>query len=232
MNPWIVLAAVIGPAVFWIGYFYFKDRRRPEPIAHLFEAFGLGFLAAFFCFLAYGLLPRIGIPGSFHTVVAAGDPLTLLLYSVGVVGLLEETFKFIPFALVILRLRAFDEKIDGVIYAAAIAVGFASFENIGYLPFMKGWELVGRAVASPLTHTIFASIWGYMVGVAKIKGKSLVGPAAAGVALSAIVHGLFNFLTISPSLRGLSALLILVIWIWVIRLLEKEGRRTSRDAAA
>jgi RsiW-degrading membrane proteinase PrsW (M82 family) len=224
MSIWKVLAAIFGPAVFWIGYFYYKDRFQPEPLVNLLEAYFLGFLFGVFCFYFYKLLPLVGIPSSFLAVLAKGNKVEIFAYSIAVVGVVEETFKFLPFILIILRFRAFDELIDGVIYASALAVGFASFENLGYLPHMKGFVFFGRAFASPLTHTIFSSIWGYTIGTAQIKGKSLIKPSLIGVLIAAFFHGLFNFLTVSPTLRALSALLILVIWIWLIRFLEKWGR--------
>jgi RsiW-degrading membrane proteinase PrsW (M82 family) len=34
------------PVIFWAVYHYHKDRHLPEPLGHLFLAFGLGMLAA------------------------------------------------------------------------------------------------------------------------------------------------------------------------------------------
>ncbi|NIO48972.1 MAG: PrsW family intramembrane metalloprotease, partial [Candidatus Aminicenantes bacterium] len=55
-----------------------------------------------------------------------------LFYSIGITGIVEEFFKFLPFIIVIARFKSFDEKIDGIIYASVIALGFASYENMGY----------------------------------------------------------------------------------------------------
>jgi RsiW-degrading membrane proteinase PrsW (M82 family) len=144
-----------------------------------------------------------------------------LIYSICITGIVEETFKFLPFLLVVLRLKEFDEKIDGIVYAAIIALGFASYENSRYLAYMEGFEMFGRAITSPLTHTIFSSIWGYTVGVAYMRQKSVTAASLKGLALAAIVHGLFNFFTTSSAFRIISSLLILVIWIWRIRIMEK-----------
>jgi len=73
-----------------------------------------------------------------------------------------------------------------------------------------------------LTHAVFASIWGYLVGSATILGRPLWQAALRGIFLSALVHGLFDFLTVSPTRRLFSAILILLVWIWQLRLLEKE----------
>jgi RsiW-degrading membrane proteinase PrsW (M82 family) len=219
-----VLAAVLLPAAFWIGYFFYKDRVRPEPVRNLVFSYLLGFAAGIVCYAFYAVLARAGAVPDFQDLLARTTRLQFFSYSVVFVGLVEETFKFLPFVLAVRRFKAFDEPIDGVVYAAALAVGFAGLENLGYLPFLKGFAFWGRAVASPLTHTIFSSIWGYTVARAILRKKSVVFAAIVGITLAGVSHGLFNTLTFSPELRILSALLILIIWAWIIHTLEKKPR--------
>lgn len=224
MIIWKILASIIGPAVFWIGYFYYKDRQQPEPLINLLEAFLLGALSGFVCFLAYRQLPVLGLPPGFNLVVARGQAREIFMYSLGVVGPLEELFKFLPFALFILRWRDLDEPADGVVYASSVAIGFASFENLGYLPMMTGVAFFGRAVASPLTHALFSSIWGYSLARARMKGKSVFLAALVSLPLAAIFHGLFNVLTVSNYLRVYSAILVLLLWLVLIYLLERHKK--------
>ncbi|MGB9835465.1 MAG: PrsW family intramembrane metalloprotease [Candidatus Saccharicenans sp.] len=220
---WKILASIVGPAIFWIGYFYYKDRRQPEPLINLLEAFLLGFIFGFLCFLTYRQLPYFGLPPGFNVVVAKGSAREIIFYALAVVGPLEELFKFLPFALFVLRWRDLDEPADGVVYAASIAIGFASFENLGYLPIMSGIAFFGRAVASPLTHAIFSSLWGYFVVKARVKGGSVILPAFFSILLAAACHGFFNVLTVSDNLRIYSALLILFLWLLLIYLLERQS---------
>lgn len=227
MSIWILIASVVGPAIFWIAYLYYKDCFRREPVINLLEAFGLGFLAGFLCWGFYELLTDLGLPINFQAALLGRSKLDFLIYCVGTIGVVEEVFKLLPFLFILRRLKAFDEKIDGIIYASVLAVGFASFENLGYLADLRGWALVGRAFASPLTHAVFASIWGYLVGSATVLGRSPWPAAIRGIFIAAIVHGLFDFLTVSPTRRLLSALLILLIWIWQLRLLEKERAKKN-----
>lgn len=221
---WKILAAIIGPAIFWIGYFYYKDRRQPEPLINLLEGFLMGVLAGFVCFLTYRQLPLLGLPPGFNLVVAKGQAREIFLYSLGVVGPLEELFKFLPFALFILRWRDLDEPADGVVYASSVAIGFASFENLGYLPMMTGVAFFGRAVASPLTHALFSSVWGYFLARAKMKGQSIFLASLFSLPPAAIFHGLFNVLTVSNYLRIYSAILVLLLWLLLIYLLERHKK--------
>ena len=220
MSPWILISYIMAPACFWLAYFYYKDRYQPEPFRNIVLVFFLGGGTAFFCLGFFTLIAPFGIHFD-HGSLSQGSPLQFLLYSIFINGYVEEFFKFIPFLLVVLRFKSFEENTDGIIYASTIALGFASFENIGYLPHLQGLELFGRAFASPLTHTIFSSIWGYHIGKAHLEGRSLWKTGLLALSAAALCHGLFNFLTTSASLRILSSLLILGVWIWRIRVLEK-----------
>jgi len=222
MTFWIFLSGIIAPAIFWIFYFYYKDRFRPEPIIYLGLTYIFGLFTAF-----YTILPLIGLPDD-PSFMMGSHRIQFLFYSIGVTGIVEEFFKFLPFLVIIATFKCFDEKIDGIIYASIIALGFASYENLGYLVYMSGFELFGRAITSPLTHTIFSSIWGYTVGNARIRKKSIFKASLKGILLAAFFHGIFNFFTTSPVLRILSVLVIFIIWIWRIRIMEKLSRREKQ----
>jgi RsiW-degrading membrane proteinase PrsW (M82 family) len=220
MTLTIIASGIVAPALLWIGYFYYKDQYQPEPPTYILFTYLLGLVSAFVCFKAYGLLPYIGLPDDASALMEVHG-LKFLVYSLGIVGILEESFKFLPFLVVVLRFKSFDEKVDGIVYASVIALGFASFENFHYLAHLDGFEQIGRAVASPLTHTIFSSIWGYMVGIAYMTGRSLWKASFKGLVLAALCHGIFDFLTTSPTLRITSALIILLIWLWRIKVMER-----------
>lgn len=226
MSVWIILSGIAAPALFWIGYFIYKDRFKPEPLLRIGAAYLLGLAAAAACVYALRALPLFGLPYD-PSALMESDRLGFLFYSVGITGLAEELFKFLPFLVFVIRFPSFDEKTDGILYACFIALGFASLENILILPHLEGFDLVGRAIASPLTHTIFSSIWGYAVGMAHISGRPLLRPALIGLFLAALCHGLFNFLTTSVVLHVFSALLILGVWIWRICFLERNACREN-----
>lgn len=224
MTLSLILSGIIAPAIFWLLYFYYKDRFQPEPILHIGITYILGFVSAYICFKSYSLLPLIGIPED-PSIIMDNNRLLFFWYCLGPVGLLEECIKFLPFLFIIFYFKSFDEEIDGIIYASVIALGFASYENLHYLVYLQGFELFGRAIASPLTHTIFSSIWGYMVGVAKLSRRPLFNASLIGLGISAIFHGIFDFFTTSPFLRVLAAVVILIIWIWRIRTIDRLHKK-------
>ena len=219
----IITIALVAPALFWIGYFYYKDRFYPEPLTRLGAAFLLGIASALGVILFLKILSLFGIPYE-PTSLMEAHGLPFLLYSIFFTGLIEETFKFLPFLLFVLRFRSFNERTDGIIYAAVIALGFACYENSIYLASMSGVELFGRAFASPLTHAVFSSIWGYTAGTAKLSGRPIWRASILGLLISAVLHGTFNFFTTSTVWRAASALLVLIVWIWIIRVLERAQK--------
>jgi RsiW-degrading membrane proteinase PrsW (M82 family) len=227
MSIELALALIFVPAAFWIAYAGYHDRFKPEPLVLTAFSYLLGFLAGWLCLRAYAvLLPVLGIPGD--PAPLAGLNLEFLLYCIVVVGLVEEAFKFLPF-LAVMRFSDFNGETDGIFYATVCALGFASYENVHYLPALSGFALYGRAMASPLSHSVFAAIWGQRVGVARIRGARLRPAIIQGVGLAALLHGLFDFLTLSPLLRIFSALLILVLWLWRIRTVERLADSERSD---
>lgn len=222
------LAGIAAPAIFWSGYFSIKDRYRPEPLVNLGLAFLLGFGSALLVEKIYTLLTGLGLPED-PTLYLDTQPQNFLLYTLGIVGPLEELFKALPFLLIVLRWKKFDEPVDGIVYSAMIALGFASYENLIYLPFEEGIALLGRSLATPLTHTVFAWIWGYPVGMARLKGKNTLFAFLVFFPLSAAAHGLFDYLNLAPGLRIGSALLILVLWGWRIALIERLQKRAIKE---
>lgn len=237
MTLTLIVSGIIAPALFWISYFYYKDRFQPEPVLNIGFTYILGFAAAYVCFKSYSLLPLLGLPED-ASILMEQHGLPFLLYCLGAVGFLEELLKFLPFILIVVRFKAFDERIDGIIYASVIALGFASYENLHYLPLLDGFALFGRAIASPLTHTIFASIWGYCAGPACLKfksaksgqGRRLVWTSCIkGLIIASLFHGIFNYLTTSPTLRIISTAVILGIWIWRIHRIEKLNKEDNQN---
>lgn len=209
------------PSFFWAGYYYYNDRHQPEPIFYLLIAFLLGCCAGFFGQLAYIALDRVGLRYDAFEL-AQKNRVGLFVYALCVIGIIEESVKFLLFWLIIMKFKYFDELIDGIIYASFISLGFATYENFHYAHFVDTRELVARGLASPLVHAMFASIWGYYCGRAHLEQRNIIPASVFGLLTAATLHGFYDFMTIGvPSwLQAGSALLILGIWVWRIWVLK------------
>lgn len=230
MNLLTVIVPIVLPVIFWAAYHYHKDRHVPEPLGNLVLCFGLGMVSFFLGTLMYLGLDLIGLRFDAFAL-ADSSRAGLLAYSILAIGGIEELAKLLPFLLVVLRFSAFDEPVDGVIYAAFIALGFAAVENIYYLQYVTGLEMVGRGFAGPLVHIMFASLWGYFIGLAYLQRKRLALVVFRYLGLAVLLHGLYDFMVIALPLSALplSALLILAIWLWRMHLIRDLHRRAGKS---
>ncbi|MDD1656889.1 MAG: PrsW family glutamic-type intramembrane protease [Methanomicrobiales archaeon] len=222
VDPLLILPLAVAPGIFWMFYFYLKDRYEPEPPAAVIRIFLLGGLvvipAAFLELLASYVVP------AFLLTVAAGP-------------LIEEFAKFGVVRGFVYDSPEFDEPMDGIIYAVAAALGFATLENVLYVgtsaltsvPLALGVAAV-RAFLSVPAHALISLSWRAALGWAKFmppaRGRAVV---AAGFLFAVLLHGIFNFMV-----TGSFTLVVLVILIvplaWVVsglvihRTLERERR--------
>ena len=152
------LLPVILPVIFWAGYHYYKDRHLPEPISHLLLAFTLGVGSFYLGMFMYRALDFVDLRYDAYLLAETSLP-GLFAYAILVIGVIEELAKMVPFLLIVIHFKEFDEPIDGIIYASFIALGFSAVENIQYLQFLTGIEAWARGFAGPVVHIVFASIW-------------------------------------------------------------------------
>ncbi|MDH3352019.1 MAG: PrsW family intramembrane metalloprotease [Gammaproteobacteria bacterium] len=228
MRQLLLIMPIALPVLFWAVYHYNKDRRLPEPLGHLALTFALGMLASGISMALYTGLGVIGLRfDAGH--LADTNTLGLLAYTLLAIGPIEEIAKLLPFLLIVVRLKEFDEPLDGIIYASFLALGYATVENWQYLEYLSTTEAYARGFASPVVHILFASIWGHWIAGARLGGRSILPAAAAGLGIASGLHGLYDFFVIPNPLSSLpiAASLIVAIWVWRLRLM----RSLDDDAA-
>ncbi|MBX3264439.1 MAG: PrsW family intramembrane metalloprotease [Labilithrix sp.] len=138
------------------------------------------------------------------------------------------------------RSKYFDEPMDGLVYASAAALGFATIENALTLrDHPIGWIWIARTAVALPAHVFFACAWGYALGRAKrVKRPGAIFPGAWLVATAA--HGVYAHLVYG---RGPGALVgtlpllfaMMVPTIFAIRdlrareeeVIAERGSRTS-----
>lgn len=220
--PAVGLAA--GGAAFWLIYFDLKDSLRPEPRRLLALAFVAGALAALPALGGYRLAAALGMP-----FPAEGDRAAILAYCLLLVGPLEETVKFIAARLTVFRRREFDECVDGLVYSAAVAIGFATVESLLYATFLSPLEQLARALAAPLVHALFAAVWGFAAARALLKpmgSTARVVLQVAAVAAAALLHGLYDAVLLAWDAPVASSALVLVLWLSLIGATRAVTRRS------
>jgi protease PrsW len=184
----VVMAFI--PAALWIIFFYRQDRLEPEPKGLVLQVFILGGLLA----AAIGM-PLVNNVFQVSTWLYT-SAWTNLLGAILVIGFTQEFLKYAAVRFSVYHSAEFDERTDGIIYATAAGLGFATVLNIAFVVDSGGVNLgMGaiRLVLTALAQASFAGVTGYFLGREKLDGK----PAwwmPLGFLLAAILNGLFFYL--------------------------------------
>lgn len=211
---------IVAPSLFWGFYIFYKDRYKPEPIGRLALSYLLGIGSSYLALGFYGLL-EIAAPDIDPLELMLHDRAGFFLYSISAIGSIEELSKLLPFLLVCSRFRQFDEKMDGIVYASMLGLGFASIENMRMAEVLEGFELYGHAIASPVVHMSFASLWGVAYSIARFRGNRTGPISALAFFLSSVLHGIYDFLATAAEAAFSSAGVILILWSLGILVMRK-----------
>ncbi|WP_438432313.1 glutamic-type intramembrane protease PrsW [Gorillibacterium sp. sgz500922] len=178
-----LIAAAAAPGCALLAYLYLKDRYESEPIKLVLRMFLCGALAVF---------PLMVLQRSF--VLGFGDNTFLFsfVYSAG----MEEAVKWLILYVLIYKHVEFDEPYDGIVYAAAVSLGYATVENIMYalVNYTTFSQIMIRALLPVSGHALFGIFMGYYLGKAKFQPGPARKTLAFSLLLPILYHGIFDFI--------------------------------------
>jgi RsiW-degrading membrane proteinase PrsW (M82 family) len=187
--PPITLTGAI-PALIAMWVFDRMDRHQPEPRSTLRKVALAGALSTLPLIFIEGILAT-PMDGGYHDAAYNGFI---------VAALPEETAKLLCVYFLVWRAPEFDERLDGIVYAARAGLGFALVENVLYLRLYAGTDQfafvwIARALLAVPGHAIWAGIMGYFVAIRRF---DRVGPGPLGGLLIAVaLHGLYDMVLFS-----------------------------------
>jgi len=172
----------ILPIALLLRFFFTLDLRR-EPRTTVAVTFLLGIV--------------IALPAIFVSLVIAAIPgRSFGLFggaaygAFAVAAIPEELLKLLVIACYSARRRSFDEPMDGVVYGATAALGFAAMENVLYVA-QGGWIVaVMRSVTAVPMHAAAGAILGYAIARRRLLLQR--GAVWTGLAIAVLVHGLYD----------------------------------------
>lgn len=212
MDMVLLIACAIAPAVALMSYFYLRDIYDSEPLKLVGLLFLVGMLSA--------------IP-DMYLVHFTGPMLdSKLAHAYLAVAVVEELSKFVLTWWFAVRHREFDEEYDGIVYAVACSLGFATVENILKVVNM-GWETMAfRALFAVPGHALFGVIMGYYLGKAKfaVTRKKRVLFYLAAFVYPWLMHGTYDSLLMSDKSTYVALLIPFMIGMWIY------GLRKVRNA--
>jgi RsiW-degrading membrane proteinase PrsW (M82 family) len=212
-----IIAAAVAPGLALLAYFYLKDRYETEPISMVIRVFVFGALLVF---------PTMVLQRAL--VLALGE--NPFLFSFGISAGMEECLKWLILYVVIYKHNLFDEPYDGIVYAVAISLGFATVENVIYslLNFSSFGSLMYRAFLPVSGHALFGVMMGYHLGRAKFSLTPGKGALALSLLLPLFYHGVFDFILLHMKTYWLWMILPLMVFLWA-RSLWKVSKANSQS---
>ena len=210
----IVLAVL--PVPVYLALALFIDRYEREPLWMLAGAFVWGAAGATLIAIIINTIVDLLFASLFGAEIGKQAAAS---FSAPVV---EESAKGLAlFIFFLWKKDEFDGVIDGIVYAAMVALGFAMVENFDYYgrAFMHGGVsesvvvFVLRGVISPFNHPLFTSMTGIGLGLARQSTRSWVKVVAPiiGFAAAVTLHFLWNSLGVPLAAIGVQNVLVVLL---------------------
>ena len=223
----ILIAIAVIPAIFLIVYIYREDRLEKESPRLVLMLVVLGIVSTFLAALA----ERIGF-AILGAVLDENSLLGRIIMYFGIVAFAEEGFKYLVLKKATWKNPEFNCKFDGVVYAVAVSLGFALWENIQYVIAYGFPTALIRAVTAVPGHACFGVLMGVWYGLAKRKEAQGWDSAARlartlAVIVPAIVHGAYDFIAtanISTIHFVVFVILMFVVCFYTVRRASQDDR--------
>lgn len=237
MEISIVLLASLLPPLLLTCLIYRMDKVEKEPPKLIIKLILFGALSTFLAIALEVLVGKCLI----HLVPTSSWAFTLINYFVGV-ALIEELTKFIFLKKLTWKHPAFDYTFDGVVYAVAVSLGFAAFENLMYVSGVGIWVAVVRAVTAIPGHFIYAIYMGISYGMAKkaeVQGRNAAknGNLFKALLVPTLLHGFYDYSASVGEKEWIIIFLVFVTLLYVVsirrvRKVEREDSRIYDETAA
>lgn len=225
----LIIISVL-PAIIFMRSVYKKDKIEKEPIELIIKLFVLGG----FSIIVAGIVELI-FDDAVQELQIENIPIIYnLIKAFVVVALIEELTKFLILKLSTWKNSNFNYTFDAIVYAVAVGLGFAAFENILYV-FIGGiFTSVIRALTAIPAHMTFAVLMGIYYGRAKVcenrndnlgKRNNLIKSLGSSV----LFHGLYDFCLFeaNPIFIILFIVLLIIIYVILFKNIEKYSNVDS-----
>ncbi len=142
--------------------------------------------------------------------------------SILIVGPVEELSKLLALYLLYkIYSKDFDEIVDGIIYIAAVSLGFSVIENIQYSYYSDApyWTLVFRFLFATIGHIAFSVYMGIAFYIHQKIKKNYLGLLLAFL-ISVLAHGLYDGFIYTKNLEFLFLIIYLFAIYYLFKLLK------------
>ena len=195
---WMVILAALLPVVLLFSYIWYQDIKQPEPLKWLLKGLLYGALSVGVVLAVVWPLGQFGVTDGWSAWILAFAQAAMP----------EEGAKLLMLWLLLRKNPYYDEKLDGIVYACCVGLGFAGVENIMYLvqgAIEGNWVVTGisRAIFAVPGHFSFAILMGYFYSRAHF-GNPLKRQLNMFLAwfVPMVAHGIYDGLIFSQQVAG------------------------------
>ncbi len=223
----IIFFTALLPIAILVYYIYHKDMRSPEPTGQLIKAFLFGILSVPLSLCISMPLGAIGAYSAEATSIL-GSIRTAFFGA----AIPEEVAKLFMLWLLLRKNRYFDEKMDGIVYAVCVSLGFAALENIMYLfSNAETYLSVGivRAIFAVPGHFCFGILMGYYYSLAKFYPKTPKKNKALILIAPIIVHGLYDSILFIIKITPAISAILLIVFLIFFNKMWKYGSKSINE---
>ena len=218
------------PALFLVLFIIGKDKKSPEPPIQLGKAFLYGVVSVL---LALGIVEIIQLFVHYGEDSVAGQ----LGCAFWGAALPEELAKYFMLWLLLRNNKFFDERLDGIVYAAMVGLGFAAFENVMYMiNYYSEWMSLGvtRALMTVPAHYAFAVFMGYYYSLGCFAPRHHVRNFILALVVPILMHTLYDALLMVAQITSeFLAVILTIVCILLCYLMHKEAfRRLNKHMQA
>lgn len=231
MDIVLIVIVALLPVVFLFNYINKKDSGRPEPVGMLVKAFFYGVLSIAVALALSHLLSALGFYVDEPETVY--DAVRLSFFGAAVP---EEIAKFIMLWLLLRKSLHFDERLDGIVYATCVSLGFAAVENILYLVNNgDDWLSVGitRALFAVPGHFFDGVLMGYYFSKVEFIPSHTTKDRIMVLMAPILAHGIYDSILFSISVLPMASLFLLPAFFYFCNKLRiVAGKKILRHLAA
>jgi RsiW-degrading membrane proteinase PrsW (M82 family) len=224
----LLTALAVGPGLVLVHVIYALDRHEKEPVRNVLKYVLTGAVAG----VLAALLERVVLG-----MLGRGNVLVFVLAMFVGVGLVEEGSKYLLLRAYADRDAHLNEPFDWVVYAVAVALGFATLENLFYVWRGGAWVGLLRAFTAVPMHALAGTLMGDRLARAALaSGRQRKRLQQLAVIEPTVCHGAYDMLVLgamltvqsSPTTAGALILawfgLMLLLWSLCVRRLLQHYR--------
>ena len=219
-----VIALAVLPALILLFYTYQQDKMQREPVKMIFKGFLFGCLSVICSFFIS--VPSMNLGLFSDQLNSLPDAMRQAFFGAAIP---EETAKLFCLWLFLRKNPYFDERMDGIVYAVCVGMGFAAFENIEYL-FAAGTDWVTTGIGRSLTaipgHFGFAVIMGYYYSLYRFDRYRSKGAGLKMWLYPVLAHGIYDTVAmmgaVTPQMNGVITIAILLFCFQMVKWARKR----------